>query len=326
VHNPFFKNHGPLLISEILNILKIANNRIDPNHKVKDIKDLVNSKKDEITFFHSKKYKDLAKNTQASFCITTQSLQTELPINCWPLIVDNVLLAVSQLTSKFYPDSINDEFDDTIIEISKTKFKGNVKYGKNVLIGENVSIGVNCRIGHNSIIEKNVILGNNCLIGSNTIVRNSIINNNVKILDNCIIGKHGFGFLPREENNIRYPHIGIVLIHDNCEIGCGSSIDRGSMSNTVIGKNTYLDNQIHIAHNVRIGKNSIIAGQVGIAGSTIIGNNVKIGGQAGISGHLKIGNNVEIAGASGVIKDVPDNAKVMGYPAKNIREFLRDNK
>jgi UDP-3-O-[3-hydroxymyristoyl] glucosamine N-acyltransferase len=326
VHNPFFKNHGPLLISEILNILKIVNDRIDPNHEVKDIKDLVNSKKDEITFFHSKKYKDLAKNTQASFCITTQSLKTELPNNCWPLIVNNVLLAVSQLTSKFYPDSINDEFDDTIIEISKTKFKDNVKYGKNVLIGENVSIGVNCRIGHNSIIEKNVILGNNCLIGSNTIVRNSIINNNVKILDNCIIGKHGFGFLPREENNIRYPHIGIVLIHDNCEIGCGSSIDRGSMSNTVIGKNTYLDNQIHIAHNVRIGKNSIIAGQVGIAGSTIIGNNVKIGGQAGISGHLKIGNNVEIAGASGVIKDVPDNAKVMGYPAKNIREFLRDNK
>ena len=326
MHNPFFKNHGPLLISEILNILKIANNRIDPNHKVKDIKDLVNSKKDEITFFHSKKYKDLAKNTQASFCITTQSLKTELPINCWPLIVDNVLLAVSQLTSKFYPDSINDEFDDTIIEISKTKFKDNVKYGKNVLIGEDVSIGINCRIGHNSIIEKNVILGNNCLIGSNTIVRNSIINNNVKILDNCIIGKHGFGFLPREENNIRYPHIGIVLIHDNCEIGCGATIDRGSMSNTVIGKNTYLDNQIHIAHNVKIGENSIIAGQVGIAGSTIIGNNVKIGGQAGISGHLKIGNNVEIGGASGVIKNVPDNAKVMGYPAKNIREFLRYNK
>ena len=192
MYNPFFKNHGPLLISEILNILKIVNDRIDPNHKVKDIKDLVNSKKDEITFFHSKKYKDLAKNTQASFCITTQSLKTELPNNCWPLIVNNVLLAVSQLTSKFYPDSINDEFDDTIIEISKTKFKDNVKYGKNVLIGENVSIGVNCRIGHNSIIEKNVILGNNCLIGSNTIIRNSIINNNVKILDNCIIGKHFF--------------------------------------------------------------------------------------------------------------------------------------
>ena len=120
--------------------------------------------------------------------------------------------------------------------------------------------------------------------------------------------------------------MGIVIIEDDCEIGCGSTIDRGSMSNTIIGKNTYLDNQIHIAHNVIIGENSIIAGQVGIAGSSIIGNNVKIGGQAGISGHLKIGHNVEIAGGSGVIKDIPDNSKVMGYPAKNIRDFLRENR
>ena len=145
-------------------------------------------------------------------------------------------------------------------------------------------------------------------------------------LDNCVIGKHGFGFFPVDNGNLRYPHIGIVIIEDNCEIGCGSTIDRGSMSNTVLGKNTYLDNQIHIAHNVKIGENSIIAGQVGIAGSSVIGKNVKIGGQAGISGHLKIGNNVEIAGGSGVIKDIPDNSKVMGYPAKNIREFLRNNK
>jgi UDP-3-O-[3-hydroxymyristoyl] glucosamine N-acyltransferase len=87
-----------------------------------------------------------------------------------------------------------------------------------------------------------------------------------------------------------------------------------------------LDNQIHIAHNVKIGENSIIAGQVGIAGSATLGNNIKIGGQVGISGHLKIGDNVEIAGGSGVIKDIPNNSKVMGYPAKNIREFLKNNK
>ena len=181
-------------------------------------------------------------------------------------------------------------------------------------------------IGHNTIIEKNVIIGNNCSIGSNSIIRNTLIKDNVRILDNCVIGKHGFGFFPKANKNLRYPHMGIVIIEDDCEIGCGSTIDRGSMSNTIIGKNTYLDNQIHIAHNVVIGENSIIAGQVGIAGSSIIGKNVKIGGQAGISGHLKIGNNVEIAGGSGVIKDIPDNSKVMGYPAKNIRQFLKENK
>ena len=93
-----------------------------------------------------------------------------------------------------------------------------------------------------------------------------------------------------------------------------------------LGKNTYLDNQIHIAHNVKIGNNTIIAGQVGIAGSSTIGHNVRIGGQAGISGHLKIGNNVEIAGGSGVIKSITDNSKVMGYPAKNIREFLKESR
>ena len=158
------------------------------------------------------------------------------------------------------------------------------------------------------------------------IIRNTVINDNVSILDCCVIGKKGFGFFPNKDKNIRYPHIGIVIINENCEIGCGSTIDRGSLSNTIIGKNTYLDNQIHIAHNVKIGENTIIAGQVGIAGSSIIGNNVKIGGQAGISGHLKIGNNVEIGGGSGVIRNIPDNMKVMGYPARNIREFLRENK
>ena len=158
------------------------------------------------------------------------------------------------------------------------------------------------------------------------IIRNTIINNEVHILDGCVIGKKGFGFFPDKKVNHRYPQIGLVIIKDNAEIGCGSTIDRGSMSNTIIGKNTYLDNQIHVAHNVKIGNNSLIAGQVGIAGSTTIGNNVKIGGQSGVSGHLKIGNNVEIAGGSGVIKDIADNSKVMGYPAKSLREFLKENK
>ena len=311
---------------DILSVLNLDNVDMDMDQKITDIKDLFTSNTNEITFFHSKKYKDIAKNTKASFCLTTENLKNELPKDCRPIIVENVLVSTSKVTAKFYPESINDNFDDTVIEIKDTEFKDKVKFGKNVLIGENVRFGNNCLIGHNAIIEKNVSIGNNCSIGSNCIIRNSFIKDDVKILDNCVIGKHGFGFFPSDNKNLRYPHIGIVIIEDNCEIGCGSTIDRGSMSNTIIGKNTFLDNQIHIAHNVKIGENSIIAGQVGIAGSSTIGSNVKIGGQAGISGHLKIGNNVEIAGGSGVIKNIADNSKVMGYPAKNIREFLKENK
>ena len=326
MENPFFINHGPFKISEILNILNLKKQDINFDQKVKNINDLYSAENRDISFFHSKKYKDFAKNTKATYCITTEVLKNDLSKNCIPLVVENVLVSTSLVTAKFYPNSINDGFDETSENIEQTQYKDKVKYGKNVLIGANVRLGKNCFIGHNSIIEKNVVIGNNCNIGSNTIIRNSLIKDNVKILDNCVIGKHGFGFFPDKKKNLRYPHIGIVIVEDNCEIGCGSTIDRGSMSNTVIGKNTYLDNQIHIAHNVKIGQNSIIAGQVGIAGSSIIGENVRIGGQAGISGHLKIGNNVEIGGGSGVIKNIPDNTKVMGYPAKKIREFLRDNK
>ena len=155
---------------------------------------------------------------------------------------------------------------------------------------------------------------------------NAKLDKSVQVGPYCVIGKKGFGFFPDKNSNFRYPQIGVVIIEDNAEIGCGSTIDRGSLSNTIIGKNTYLDNQIHIAHNVKIGENCIIAGQVGFAGSSTLGNNVMIGGQAGISGHLKIGNNVQIGGGSGVIKDIPDNTKVMGYPAKNLKNFIRDNK
>ncbi len=324
--NPFFKNYGPLKIEDICKILKTKNSKSIKETTIFDIADLSSASKKDITFFHSNKYTSNASITKAAACITTKNLQHFLPKTCQKIIVENVLISTAQITEILYPDSINDNFDNSVKEISKTKFKKKINFGKNVLIGSNVKIGKNCMIGHNTIIEKNVIIGDNCSIGSNTIIRNSILKNNIKVLDGCVIGKKGFGFLPNNENNYRFPQIGIVFINDNSEIGCGSTIDRGSISNTVIGKNTYLDNQIHIAHNVKIGNNCIVAGQVGFAGSTILGNNVMVGGQAGISGHLKIGNNIKIGGGSGVIKDIPDNCRVMGYPAKDLKEFIKENK
>jgi len=168
-----------------------------------------------------------------------------------------------------------------------------------------------------------VEIGENCTIGSFVTIRNSIIHNRVYIQDGCRVGVKGFGFIPIKDKNIRTPHIGKVILHDGVEIGANSTIDRGSLSNSIIGKNTFLDNQVHVAHNVQIGKNCMIAGQVGFAGSTTLGDNVVIGGQAGISGHLKIGNNVKIGGGSGVINDIADNVQVMGYPAVLLKDFIK---
>ena len=324
--NPFFKNVGPFNIEKLLTKSSIENKENFKQDKVYNVSDLANATNKDITFFHSKNYSEFASKTKASYCITLNNLSQFLPSSCKKIVVKNVLLTMAKITKEFYPNSIVDDFDSSVKDISKTPFNKKVKFGKNILIGKNVKIGKNCLIGHNTIIEKNVIIGSNCSIGSNVIIRNTIVKDNVNILDGCVIGKKGFGFFPNNEKNIRYPHIGIVIINENCEIGSGSTIDRGSLSNTIIGKNTYIDNQVHIAHNNKIGDNCIIAGQVGFAGSSILGNNVMIGGQAGVSGHLKVGNNVQIGGGSGVVNDIADNSKVMGYPAKNLREFIKNNR
>jgi len=324
--NLFFLKNGPFTVDNLLQLADIDNVDNLSQSLILDIKDLKSASENDITFYHSKKYQELAESTNASFCITNDNLKNHLPDKCKKIIVKNVLVSTAVITKIFYPDSVNDDFDKTVKDISKTDYRDKVEYGYNVLIGEGVQIGKNCKIGHNSILESNVIVGDNCSLGSNVIIRKSIIHSNVNILDGCIIGKKGFGFFHQKNKNIRYPHIGIVIIEDYCEIGSGSTIDRGSLSNTIIGKNTYIDNQVHVAHNNKIGSNCIVAGQVGFAGSSIIGNNVIIGGQAGISGHLRIGDNVQIGGGSGVIRNVKNNAKIMGYPAKNLKVFLKNNK
>tara|TARA_B100001996_G_scaffold211620_1_gene162420 strand:- start:525 stop:1511 length:987 start_codon:yes stop_codon:yes gene_type:complete len=324
--NIFFKKRKKTYLYDILINLNIKNKKNLKNVLIKDIKNLEQAGINDITFFHSSKYKETLSRTKSNFIITNDQLSYLIPKSKNKLIVKNVLLSVAQISEYFYPYSANDKFENQFINLKKSKLYKNVEFGLNVIIGKNVKIGKNSLIGHNTIIESNVTIGQNCNIGSNVIIKKTIIGNNVFILDGAIIGKKGFGFFPNKNKNIRYPHIGMVIIGNNVEIGCDNTIDRGSLSNTIIGDNCFLDNQIHIAHNVVIGKNCIIAGQVGIAGSSTIGNNVMIGGQAGISGHLKIGNNVKIAGGSGVVKSIPDNVKVMGYPAKDIKKFIMENK
>lgn len=328
MNNLFFKNNGPFKLYDLLKVHADYPILLDKITKditfINDIKNLNEATSKDITFFHSIKYKDLAIKTNAYACITKKEFFHLLPNNCIKISCDNILLLTAIITTKFYPDSIIDNNNYNLSNINENF--DNIVSGKNTFVGSNVTIGKNTKIGHNSIIENNVKIGNNCCIGSNVILRNTILEDNVHILDGATLGKKGFGFIPYKSKNFRYPHVGYVHIKKNSEIGCGSTIDRGSLSVTLIGENSYIDNQVHIAHNVRIGNNCIIAGQVGIAGSSILGDNVIIGGQAGISGHLKIGNNVQIGGGSGVIKDIPDNTKVMGYPAKDFKKFIRDNK
>ena len=318
----FFKPQGPFNLEDLTE--NAAKNR---GIKIFDIKTLESASNKDITFLNSPKYKSQAINTKAAACVTKKNLENFLPKKCIKVFVKNVLFSTAKISLKFYPKADLDYPDVSIVDSASISSKYNsVTFGKNILIGKNVKIGSNTSIGNNTTIEQNVYVGKNCLIGSNITLKNTIKGDNVVIQDGCKIGVKGFGFVPLKDKNFRFPHIGRVLLNNNVELGANCTIDRGSIGDTVIGENTFLDNQVHMAHNVKIGKNCMIAGQVGFAGSTTVGDNVSIGGQAGISGHLNIGNNVRIGGGSGVVKDVPNNSIIMGYPAVPLKEFLKKEK
>ena len=300
-------------------------NLVKKSFIINDVKPLHLAKKNDLTFLDSIKYKFDAISTNAGLCITNNTLEKFLPKNVEKIVVKNVLLELAKALKVIYPDADKDFPDLSLSKPKKTKYK-NVKFGNNVLIGKNVKIGNNSYIGSNTIIEHDSIIGKDCIIGSNIVIKNVILGDRVVIQDGCKIDQKGFGFIPIKNKNIKFPHIGKVIISDDVEIASSCTIDRGSVDDTFIGNNTYLDNQVHVAHNVKIGSNCMIAGQVGFAGSSNIGNNVSIGGQAGVSGHLKIGNNVKIGGGSGVVKDIEDNQIVMGYPAVPLRDFLKNYK
>ena len=198
-----------------------------------------------------------------------------------------------------------------------------------IINGSNISkfsnIDKSVEIGRNSLIARGVEIGKNCIIKNNVVIKNSILKTNVVVCDNTSIGTTGFGFdfMNRGSTNLN-PQIGIVIIDDNVHIGSSCTIDRGKIDFTYIGKNSMIDNMVHIAHNVVIGESACIAAQTGISGSVTIGNNVTIGGQVGFAGHIKIGDNAVIAAKSGVTKNLKDNSRVAGFPAIDINEWKKN--
>jgi UDP-3-O-[3-hydroxymyristoyl] glucosamine N-acyltransferase len=212
----------------------------------------------------------------------------------------NPQLAMAYLINNFFPSKVNNFVS------KKSSINKNAKLGKNIYIGDNVVISQNCIIGDNTKIYPNCVIFSNTVIGSNVIINSG-----------SRIGQEGFGYIKDlTGKHIQFPHIGKVIIENNVEIGANTCIDRGSLSNTIIGENTKINNLCHIAHNVKIGKNSLIAAKVAICGSVLIGNNVFIGTNASIMNGISIKNNVTIGMGSVVTKNISYRKIVYGNPAR----------
>jgi len=205
------------------------------------------------------------------------------------------------------------------------KCESNVVIGPMVVIGQDVEIGQGTIINSHAVIGPGVRIGRNCHIGAHVSLKACYIGDRVKIAAGTRIGEAGFGVRWDERGLIDLPQLGRVLIQDDVSIGANSCVDRGAFDDTFIGEMTKIDNQVQIAHNVQLGRRVLIAAHAGIAGSVKVGDGTMFGGRAGIVDHLTIGANAKIGAAAVVMKSVEDGLTVTGFPAKPIRQFLRES-
>ena len=316
INNITFATIRSLLLENNINI----ESKLNDNDIFTSLNSIVKANNTELTFFSDISQLKSLQNTSAKACLVKKKYSDNLPETTIPIIVDNTYDSFALVSNLFNKEKISNNHISEFLFIDKTSFLGN-----NVQIDSFVSIKENCKIGDNVIIESNCTIGPNVNILDNTIIKSNStlihcdIGSGCVIKSGAIIGGSGFGFDPKTKNSIN--HLGNVVIKDNCHIGSNSTIDRAVFDSTVISENSFIDNLVHIAHNVVIGKGSIIAAQTGIAGSTIIGDNLLTGGQVGISGHLTIGNNVKIAAKSGVTKNIQDNSVIAGFPAVDIKKW-----
>jgi UDP-3-O-[3-hydroxymyristoyl] glucosamine N-acyltransferase len=175
-----------------------------------------------------------------------------------------------------------------------------------VYIGEGAAVGSDC------LIHPNVTIGWGCRIGDRVIIHSS-----------TVIGTDGFGYLQHEGRNVKIPHLGIVVIEDDVELGGGNTIDRGTYGRTIFRKGAKTDNLVHIAHNVEVGEHTLLAGQVGIAGSTTLGKYVRMAGQSGVLDHMNISEGITVGPKSVMTRPGKPGEVYYGYPARPVREWQR---
>jgi UDP-3-O-[3-hydroxymyristoyl] glucosamine N-acyltransferase len=269
-----------------------------------------------------------ALKSQASAVITS-SFAEKARSSKAVLIVVHPRLAFARAASLLRGDAARSTgiHPSAVIDASARLGKG-VSVGANAVIG-NAIIGERSWIGAGCVIGDAIELGEDCEIYPNvTIHPGSRLGNRVIVHAGAVLGSDGFGYVrdPKSGRHEKFPQIGKLEIEDDVEIGANTTIDRGALETTRIGRGTKIDNLVHIGHNCRFGEDVIIAAQAGFSGSITIENQVVIGGQVGVGEHARIQEGVLLGGQAGVLPKKILRGKGVafwGTPAKPLREYLR---
>lgn len=294
----------------------------DPETKINGAAILSVAKPGEICFARDAKHVKQLADSNASAAIVPTGFSCDIPC----ILADEPERTFSEIVKTFRPPR-------------KTGFQGispAAHIDSSAVIGEDVTIypgaviGAEVQIGKGSTIYANANLMDGCQVGAEVqifplavLYPDTIVGDRVIVHASAVLGAYGFGYETKEGVHHLSPQLGRVVIGNDCEIGAGTTIDRGTYSDTVVGQGTKIDNQVMIGHNCRIGKHNLLVSQVGIAGSCTTGDYVVMAGQVGIGDHLHIGDRAILTAKAGVMHNIPSGETYVGIPAAPARNQLQ---
>lgn len=297
----------------------------DGDRVVRGVATLESARADQLSLVAHRKYISYVAATRAAAVLVGRDLAPALGEAQTRIVVGDPHVALREVLVLFHPPqrAAPGIHPTAIIE-------GDVELGAGLSIGPYTVIGSGSRIGERVEIGSHVVIGSGCELGDDCVLHAHVtLYPGVRMGSRCTIqsgarlGCDGFGYVFVGGEHRSVPQVGGCVLGDDVDVGANTTIDRGSIGDTLIGRGAKLDNLIQIGHNVRIGERAILIAQVGVAGSSVVGEGAVLAGQVGVAGHLDIGAGARVGAQGGVIGDVPAGETYSGYPARPHREALR---
>jgi UDP-3-O-[3-hydroxymyristoyl] glucosamine N-acyltransferase len=327
-HPGFFEVAGPFTLAEVARVTEsqLAPG-VDGQRVLTDVRPLADAGSGHLSFLDNKKYLPQLATTGAGACLVQPAFAERLPAGAAALLTKAPYRGFALALALFYPQAMRPQVApgagrDAVHPSARIESGAEIQPG--AIIGAEAEVGRGTVIAAGAVVGYRCTIGRDSFVGAGASVTHALIGDRVIVHAGARIGQDGFGFAMGARGHLKVPQIGRVIIQDDVEIGANTCIDRGALKDTIIGEGSKIDNLVQIGHNVIMGRHCVIVGQCGIAGSAELGDFVVMGGQAGVGGHIKIGAGVHIAGGSHAIDDVPAGARLVGTPARPLRQWIKE--